>query len=126
MTTRSTLFVRTFWINSEYSIGLVCGWRLPKLLNTDINTTAMTSHSSRFFVRLFNADLDQIPIHPTVASHSATPAAQLQPLPVLGPINATLSALKALRQQINLATLGTGRTRFAGRNFVELPAQTPD
>src|SRR5258706_11639316 len=31
--------------------------RFPKLLNTDISTTAITSHSNRFFVRLFKADL---------------------------------------------------------------------
>src|SRR3989344_5284779 len=53
MLTRSTSFCLTFWMKVEYSSGRVACWRLPKLLNTDISTMAMTSHSRRFFVRLF-------------------------------------------------------------------------
>src|SRR3990167_429260 len=53
MVTRSTSFCLTFWMKVEYSSGRVACWRLPKLLNTDISTMAMTSHSRRFLVRLF-------------------------------------------------------------------------
>src|SRR6266481_5787377 len=96
--------------------------RFPKLLNTDISTTAITSHSNRFFVRLFKADLYSSRFKPR--SHCATPRRQLQHLWTDGLLTSVASADKAFGEQKDFSTLGAGRTGLARRHLLEAPPQT--
>src|SRR5581483_1908234 len=110
-------------MNCEYSMGRAAAWRLPKLLNTDIRTTAITSHSSKFFVRLFKGDLYTSLRHSVgkKCSYSATPGRAFTALATRA--SRGFRAGKILREQIHLATFRARRARLARRHFLEMPAK---
>ena len=80
--------------------------RCPKLLNTDINTMAITSHSNRFLVILFKSHLSFVRVYyvfvPAPLAWPVVKSAHTYTVYLLWP---DLRAKKILTQKVDFTTL---------------------
>src|SRR3989344_5760913 len=115
----------------EYSIGRVACWRLPKLLNPDISTIAMTSHNRRFLVRLFkyyllNFKTNEVGLRFCLICGTATaPIIQYLHFPMMSPDKQRFcsGALIISQDELSRAThLMSGRTQYGYSSYVKTNA----